>query len=168
MRLFLDCEYNESKGELISIAIVSEDGKEWYEVVPCEFPKEWVNEHVIPILGKTAIPYRDMQHSLELWLSQFDSVHVIADWPEDIQHFCNALIIGAGMRINTPPLTMEVLRIDAESTLPHNALHDARGIRDTICGSPPPQGAQSNCITPQTNVVCLQHREVSYLGDLKK
>ena len=81
------------------------------------------------------IPYRDMQHSLELWLSQFDSVHVIADWPEDIQHFCNALIIGAGMRINTPPLTMEVLRIDAESTLPHNALHDARGIRDAVCGS---------------------------------
>jgi len=35
--------------------------------------------------------------------------------------------------LNTPPLTMEVLRIDAESTLPHNALHDARGIRDAVC-----------------------------------
>ena len=135
MRLFLDCEFNEFKGELISMALVSEDGQEWYEVVPCEAPKDWVKLHVMPILGKSAITYRDMQHSLELWLSQFDSIHIVADWPEDIQHFCNSLIVGAGMRIDTPPLTMEVLRIDAESTLPHNALHDARGIRDAICGS---------------------------------
>lgn len=133
MRLFLDCEFNEFKGELISMALVAEDGREWYEVVPCGSPGAWVTEHVMPILGKTAIPYRDMQNSLQAWLSQFESVHIVADWPEDIQHFCNALIVGAGIRLDTPPLTMEILRIDAESTLPHNALHDARGIRDAFC-----------------------------------
>lgn len=128
MRLFLDCEFNEFKGELISMALVSEDGREWYEVVPCNFPGNWVSQHVMPILGKECIPYTQMQQSLFCWLSQFDSVHIVADWPEDITHFCNSLIVGPGMRLNTPPLTLEILRIEAESSLPHNALHDARGI----------------------------------------
>lgn len=130
MRLFLDCEYNEFKGDLISMALVSEDSKhEWYEVVPCENPGPWVKEHVMPILGKSAISVQEMQRSLQHFLAQFDKVHIIADWPEDIKHFCDALIVGAGMRIDTPPLTMEVVRIDGESKIPHNALCDARGIR---------------------------------------
>lgn len=133
MRLFLDCEFNEFKGALISMALVSEDGREWYEVVPCELPGAWVTENVMPILGKQAIPVRQMQESLQRFLHGFDKVHVVADWPEDIKHFCDALITGPGIRLNTPPLTMEILRIDAESALPHNALHDARGIRDAVC-----------------------------------
>lgn len=132
MRLFLDCEFNEYKGELISMALVAEDGREWYEVVPCDSPGNWVAEHVMPILLKEPVPYKRMQNSLLAWIMQFDTVHIVADWPEDIQHFCNALIVGPGMRLDTPPLTMEVLRIEAESTLPHNALHDARGIRDEV------------------------------------
>jgi hypothetical protein len=135
MRLFIDCEFNEFKGELISMAVVSEDGREWYEVLPCDKPGEWVAQHVIPVLGKPAVTLIQMQHSLHSWLAQFDSIHVIADWPEDIKHFCDALIIGPGMRINTPPLTMEVFRIDAPSKVPHNALYDARGIRDYLCRS---------------------------------
>lgn len=133
MRLFLDCEFNEFKGDLISMAIVSEDGREWYEVVPCLSPSAWVAEHVMPILGKRAISIEEMQISLQAWLSQFEIVHIVADWPEDIKHFCDALIVGPGMRINTPHLTMEVVRIEASSTLPHNALHDARGIRGAVC-----------------------------------
>jgi hypothetical protein len=133
VRLFLDCEFNEFKGALISMALVSEDGREWYEVVPCELPGAWVTENVMPILGKQAIPVRQMQESLQRFLHGFDKVHVVADWPEDIKHFCDALITGPGIRLNTPPLTMEILRIDAESALPHNALHDARGIRDAVC-----------------------------------
>ena len=131
MKLFLDCEFNEFKGDLISMALVSEDGNhEWYEVVPCENPGPWVKEHVMPILGKPAISVQEMQRSLQHFLAQFDKVHIIADWPEDIKHFCDALIVGAGMRIDTPPLTMEVVRIDGESKIPHNALCDARGIRE--------------------------------------
>lgn len=29
MRLFLDCEFNEFKGALISMALISEDGREY-------------------------------------------------------------------------------------------------------------------------------------------
>lgn len=132
MNIYLDCEFNEFKGELISMALVAEDGHEWYEVVPCDAPGEWVAQHVMPILGKPAISVVAMQCSLRMWLAQFDAVHIVADWPEDIAHFCNALITGPGYRLDTPPLTMEVVRVDAPSELPHNALADARGIRDAL------------------------------------
>lgn len=132
MRLFLDCEFNELQGDLISMALVDENGREWYEVVPCENPGAWVAVNVMPILGRGPVSVPLMQASLSAWLSMYDSVHVVADWPEDIAHFCKALITGPGMRINTPALTMEVLRIDATSDMPHNALADARGIRAHI------------------------------------
>lgn len=132
MKLYLDCEFNEFKGALISMALVDENGREWYEVVPCEKPGPWVAEHVMPILGRGPVSIPLMQASLSAWLALYDSVHIVADWPEDIAHFCQALITGPGMRLNTPPLTMEVVRIDAESELPHNALADARGIRAAL------------------------------------
>ena len=131
MNLYIDCEFNEFRGGLISMALVSEDGREWYEVIPCENPGPWVAEHVMPILGKAPLSSRnELSGSLHRWLSQFDRIHVIADWPEDIAHFCNALIVGPGMRIDTPPLTMEVRRdLDGEeSEIPHNALADARAV----------------------------------------
>jgi hypothetical protein len=64
------------------------------------------------------------------WLSDPQLfMKIIADWPEDIKHFCDALITGPGLRLDTPPLTMEIRRdIDAVSAVPHNALEDARGI----------------------------------------
>lgn len=132
MRLFLDCEFNEFKGELISMALVAEDGREWYASLGCANPGPWVAQHVMPIIGVASMPLAEFQVELRCWLAQFDSIHVVADWPEDIAHFCNAMITGPGYRIDTPPLTMEVIRVDAPSALPHNALFDARGIRDAL------------------------------------
>jgi hypothetical protein len=60
-----------------------------------------------------------------------DTIHIIADWPEDISHFCNALLTGPGTRLNTPRLTMEVRRdLHGDSKIPHNALEDARAIAE--------------------------------------
>ncbi len=132
MRLFLDCEFNGFKGQLISMALVSEDGKEWYEVLQCTNPIDWVAENVIPILYWPTTDPLAFAISLQTFLSQFPTVHIVADWPEDIQHFCAALITGPGQRIDTPPLTLEILRIDSASEIPHNALHDARGIRNEV------------------------------------
>lgn len=134
MRLFLDCEFNEYQGALISMALVAEAMPEesWYGVLHCPHPKSWVKEHVMPILGKAPVSMAEMQISLHEWLSQYDEIHVIAGWPEDIAHFCNALITGPGTRIDTPPLTLEVIRIDADSAMPHNAYYDALGVRDEI------------------------------------
>lgn len=130
MRIWIDTEFNEYKGDLISMALVAEDGREWYEVRHCKNPGDWVAEHVMPILGKEPISLLAIQVGLLRFLAQFDAVHLVADWPEDIAHFCNLLITGPGIRIDTPPLTMEIRRdLDAVSELPHNALEDARAIR---------------------------------------
>lgn len=132
-KLFLDCEYNGFGGPLISMALVSEDGLEFYEVLPCENPVAWVAEHVMPNLGKPAVTgLAEFQNRLILFLAQFDRIHVVADWPEDISHLCRSLITEPGWAITTPPLTMEILQIDAESAQPHNALADARGLRDMV------------------------------------
>lgn len=130
MNIYIDTEFNEFQGELISMALVSESGEEFYEVLPCANPGPWVAENVMPILGQQAIPKESLQVKLQHWLSQFARVHLVADWPEDIQHFCAMLITGPGMRLNTPSLSMEIRRdLDAHSELPHNALADARAIR---------------------------------------
>ena len=130
MKLFLDCEFNGFNGGLISMALVAEDDREWYEVVPCKRPNAWVAQHVMPVLGKPALlGKRALSMSLLKFLRQFDAVHVVADWPEDIVHFCNALIAGPGYRITTPPLTMELSEVETISEMPHNALADARALR---------------------------------------
>lgn len=129
MRIWIDTEFNEFRGALISMALVAEDGQEWYGVLHCPNPGPWVAQNVMPILGKEPEEKFTLQIEAAEFLKQFDSVHLIADWPEDIAHFCNFLITGPGFRLDTPPLTMEIRRdLDAVSALPHNALDDARGI----------------------------------------
>lgn len=129
MRMWIDCEFNSFQGELISMALVAADGREWYESLGCDDPHPWVAENVMPVIGKPPILHERMQASLQQWLGHFDALHIVADWPEDIAHFCQFLITGPGMRLDTPPLTMEVRRdLDAHSKVPHNALEDARGI----------------------------------------
>lgn len=133
MRFWLDTEFNDFKGELISMALVADDGREWYEVLPCANPSPWVAENVMPILGKAPVMPGDMALSLHAFLKGFDRAHIVADWPEDVSHFCNALIVGPGLRIDTPPITFEVRR-DLPNTadisaIPHNALEDAKALR---------------------------------------
>jgi hypothetical protein len=132
-KLWIDCEWNGYGGELISMALVADNGMEWYANLGCKAPEPWIAEHVMPGLAGTPTVSREyFQSSLSGFLMGFDAVHIIADWPEDIERFCAALIIGPGMRVPTPPITMEVRRdINSEqSALPHNALADARAMRD--------------------------------------
>jgi hypothetical protein len=129
MKLFIDGEWNSYGGELISLALVPEIGEHFYEVLGCDSPDPWVAENVMPKLGKNRITMSEMQEKLEVYLSQFESIHIVADWPEDIMWFCKVLITGPGTRINTPPLSLEVLRVDTVSMNPHNALADAGALR---------------------------------------
>jgi hypothetical protein len=140
MRFFVDTEFNEFRGALISMALVAEDGREWYEALPCHNPGPWVAENVMPIIGKAPLEsVGEMAMSLCQFLSQFDSAHIVADWPEDISHFCNALIVGPGLRVNTPPLTFEIDRSLPNtadiSAIPHNALEDARALARASVGA---------------------------------
>ncbi len=130
MKLFMDTEFNGYKGDLISLALVDENGEYYYHCIPCMNIQPWVKEHVIPVLGIPYCTLKQLQNRLEAYLSKYESVHIISDWPDDIKYFADILITGPGTSINTPPLTMEIRRdLDCESAIPHNALEDARAIR---------------------------------------
>lgn len=131
MKLFLDCEFTNFQGKLISMALVAENGDEFYEVVPykTELCHPWVVENVLPILNKDFIFYEDFQIKLRKFLSKYDEIEVIADWPEDFWHFTAALLTGPGMMMDCPKLTMTMeRRLNYVSSLPHNALNDAQAI----------------------------------------
>lgn len=139
MRLYLDTEFNGFGGELISLALVSEDGREWYEVLPVpRIPHPWVQEHVIPKIGKLPIEGWEFRESLCAFLRQFDGAEIIADWPADFEHLCNHMTgIGAelGCRLAIE-CRMTLLRgsPDISPEDPHNALSDARALRDWHIG----------------------------------
>lgn len=138
MILYLDCEFNGFGGELLSVALVPEIGDSFYRIISDtkEPPTEWVAEHVLPLLsafpGASERGTRgEIRSSLQAYLRRFTRIHIVADWPEDIAHFCRLLLTDVpGERISTPPLTLEIIRVDCPSAMPHNALADATGIRN--------------------------------------
>lgn len=132
MRLFLDTEFNEFKGPLISMALFPEDRNRapFYESLGCDNPGPWVADHVMPIINKDPIPMQAFQERLQAFLNQWDEVTIVADWHEDIAHFCNVLTTAPGVRIATPTLRFEIRRdLDTvPSLIPHNALSDAEAM----------------------------------------
>ena len=139
MKLFIDCEFTKFNGELMSMALVAEDGQEFYCVIEHGDTCDWVRENVTPILFATTVPYVDVavsygvfQQRLHLFLKQFDDITVVADWPDDIKYFCLAMITNPGECLSLRPNTirMEIVRgLNIQADIPHNALSDARAIK---------------------------------------
>ena len=132
-KVYIDTEFNEFKGDLISLALVAETGEEFYEVLECKNPGPWVAEHVMPILEKDPIDRDLFQTKLQHFLFSFKDITIVADWPDDIKYFCESLITGPGEAMNHPPITFVLDRklSSGDSKVPHNALHDARAIADS-------------------------------------
>ena len=136
MKFFLDTEFNGFGGDLLSMALVPED-----KALP-EFYKElsvrgqlhpWVRDNVIPHMILNPSTMNEFQLSLSAYLLNFnEDIIIVADWPDDIRYFCEALITGPGERISMPKnIKFELnLNIEYTSEVPHNALWDARAIRD--------------------------------------
>ena len=131
MKLWLDTEFNGWEGGIISMGITSEDGKEFYEVLECVYPVPWVKENIVPFLLKDSISKGLFTKKLEQYLSQWDSVEVIADWPRDLELFYSSLLVGNGWMISVPKqLSTKLVRgLDTQSLLPHNAIEDARALK---------------------------------------
>jgi hypothetical protein len=132
LRIFLDAEFNGFGGELISIALVCEDGQEWYEVVeiPAE-PHPFVAQHVLPVLGKEPIGRDRFAQSLAAFLASVPEPVIIADWPDDIRCLCDGLgQFGSGMRfrLGCTLVLLPQQPLCALQTV-HNALLDARALR---------------------------------------
>ena len=132
MKLFLDCEFNGFGGELISMALVDEQENYFYEALACLEPIAWVKENVISQLNKVPVSQVEFERKLSHFLRGYDTLHVIADWPEDLSLFTRALITSPGSCMVTPPLVMALWidnSIQVDSIAPHNALADAQALR---------------------------------------
>jgi len=136
MNLFIDCEWTKWNGELLSMALVPENGtfRSFYDAIEYDVADcdPWVVQNVLPVMDIEPVSMKVFQFRLFEYLRMFDRINIIADWPEDIAWFCRALITGPGMCMDTPSVTMQIIRVDAPSTKPHNALADAIGIRDYL------------------------------------
>jgi hypothetical protein len=135
MKLFLDTEFNGFGGKLISMALVPENelAPEFYIELEIKDQLEpWVRVNVVPHLFLAPYSFSEFQNALANYLWNIGDCTIIADWPDDIRYFCESLITGPGMRINMPMnIKFELdLNIQYESVVPHNALFDARAIRD--------------------------------------
>lgn len=144
MRYFLDTEFNGFGGDLISIALVGEDGRELYLATECIKPVPWVAENVMPIMRCTgARPVMVSPKHIGPIISSFLFDHglpmIVADWPDDVAYFCRALIVGPGQMVDIASLHFEIVRVDVYPTelpgaIQHNALWDARALRREILG----------------------------------
>lgn len=136
MNFFIDAEFDDPTRTLLSLAIVSENGdREFYEVIQCDTISDaWVIENVVPILGKKGVPYAEFQARLAKFCEQFPGMTIISDHINDTAYFARALDYGSGKRIRIQPLTFVVDdELSAKkSKILHNALHDARAVRDSF------------------------------------
>jgi hypothetical protein len=158
VRYFLDTEYNGWGGTLLSFALVPEDGgQEFYATLDWSGSLEpWVELNVIPYLDTVPEPLVSPRLSkgegareLSVWLvreheaqtlaayPESVNLELVADWPEDISQICTLLMIGPGSMVDVPPLTFRLVQLPgfstaANSKVPHNALHDARALRDHV------------------------------------
>ena len=158
MRYFLDTEFNGFGGALLSLALVPEDGgQEFY--VTMELPPEieaWVERNVLPFLDSVPEELRSARMSreraaknLSAWLiaehelqtltryPEPATLEIVADWPEDIAQLCMLLLTGPGAMVESPELVFRLVELPGFSTaensaVPHNALHDARALRDHL------------------------------------
>jgi hypothetical protein len=131
-RAWLDTEFNGFGGELISMALVDHLGQSVYFALPCERPIDWVAANVMPVLGLAPTTRRAAQASVRMFLHRFSEVHIVANWPDDIRHFCAFMVDGPAELLELPPLMFE-LRLELapiKSAVPHNALADARALRE--------------------------------------
>jgi hypothetical protein len=145
MRYFLDTEYNGTGGALLSLALVPDDGDELYLTFRTSDPLlDWVERHVLPYLDSVPeqlscprLRREDAAHALERYLGHDGEPVIFADWPEDVAQFCSLMITGPGDMVEIRNTTFRLVPMSnfstaANSKVPHNALHDARALRDHV------------------------------------
>jgi len=145
MRYFLDTEYNGWGGALLSLALVPDHGEELYLTLDWDGALEtWVERNVVPYLDMVPdsltsprMSRADAARTISLYLAGDPDPVVVADWPEDIAQLNMLLVTGPGVMAEVPGLRFQFIPLAgfstaANSKVPHNALHDARALRDHI------------------------------------
>jgi hypothetical protein len=145
LRYFLDTEYNGWGGALLSLALVPDDGEELYLTLDWSGPLEqWVERNVLPYLDTVPdalvsprMSRADAARTISHYLAGDPEPLIVADWPEDLAYFNALLVTGPGVMTEVPPLRFQFMPLSgfstaANSKVPHNALHDARSLRDHV------------------------------------
>jgi hypothetical protein len=145
LRYFLDTEYNGWGGELLSFALVPDDGEELYVTLDWDGALEqWVERNVTPYLDTVPanlvsprMSRADAARTIAHYLAGDPDPLIVADWPEDIALFNALLVTGPGTMAEVPGLRFQFMSLigfstAANSKVPHNALHDARALRDHV------------------------------------
>lgn len=153
--IYLDVEFTDFHGELMSLALVPEQDNipAFYLVLKedeYKKPSAWVMKNVVPHLALPAkLPHKAVTAigvtrefaavAVASYLSQFDHVEIVADWPEDFTHFTALLLTGPGRMVPMPDFDMHYRGLKGFNTadaskLPHNALYDAVALRDYCVG----------------------------------
>jgi hypothetical protein len=143
-KYFCDCEFNGFGGEIISFALVREDGAYLSLIFGCDEPEPWVAEHVMPVLwsGEKSHPENMINESdaakmiLGFIGTDLDPV-IITDWPDDIRYFCELIMTGPGTMVAIRNLTFRMIRCDTyptdlEGAIQHNAFWDAMALRHEL------------------------------------
>ncbi|HEX8841745.1 MAG TPA: hypothetical protein VF757_05530 [Sphingomicrobium sp.] len=120
-----------------------DDGEELYLTLDWDGPlEEWVERNVVPYLDTVPealvsprLSRMDAARTIAHYLAGDPEPLIVADWPEDIALFNALLLTGPGTMVEVPPLTFKFVELSgfstaANSKVPHNALHDARSLRD--------------------------------------
>ena len=104
----------------------------------------WVERHVAPYFDSVPDSLRTSRLSrhaaaeaLGFFLHGDPDPLIFADWPEDIAHFSSLLVVGPGRMVPLASLRFQLVALTgfstaANSAVPHNALHDARALRDHL------------------------------------
>ncbi len=142
MKYYIDCEFNGFGGELLTMALAGEDGRDLSLSRPIEEIKNldldpWVRKNVLPKIDLAPIeemPKRMFGYALAKFLRPDLRPIIIADWPEDLKHFCDSLSVAPGEVVTMPEFRMEITHTLAyptnlEGAVQHNALWDARALR---------------------------------------
>ncbi|WP_236191995.1 3'-5' exoribonuclease [Pseudomonas paraglycinae] len=150
MRLFLDCEFTQlsASAKLISLALVAENGREFYVellgtwreadcsdfVVEIVLPQLWGGSYALPIIGaRSAL--------LEFLASFEETLEIVTDAPQyDWELFCELAYADGKWPRNVQTHPTDATTLDAINDgipLPHHALLDARIIASMFAPESP-------------------------------
>ncbi|MBI6750945.1 3'-5' exoribonuclease [Pseudomonas syringae] len=139
MRLYLDCEFTRlsAAAKLISLALVAEDGREFYVELQDTWREadcsDFVNEIVLPQLwrGEYAMPLIKARSALLRFLATYDEeLEIVTDAPVyDWELFCELAYHDGKWPKNVRNFPTDATTLTATTDgeeLPHHALLDAR------------------------------------------
>lgn len=140
---YIDCEFDGHGGPLLSIAMVSDDGRSIHITTNETAREPWVLENVVPLLEKHSadiaemLDISDVGGALKAFIGDCEMPVIIADSPVDIGRFCAAISTGSDggwASADYPRMCFGVENVDCYPTtvpgaIQHNAYWDAMALR---------------------------------------